>query len=217
VKGIVEQLRTLLKQYDEGLCTEGEVGAVLIRKLVDEHVERATKGEESGWFTSVCGGEDVPPIRCIIEIGPGKPAWFKPLAPLEARLVSAEAAFRFYRAIPQIPPGKGGSTVPFMRAVDEFEAMADAWLGVGAKAPSDDEKVWGVFVYGFHGDAIVPPADSPKWDQPGGVGYKDVSFSHTWRGTKVEAQARVDEMNRDPARRLLGFSRVVAPIPRNER
>lgn len=215
MKGIVEELRKVLSQFDDGLCTEGEVGSLLVRKLIDEHVERATKGEESGWFTSVCGGEDVPPIRCIIEIGPGKPAWFKPLAPLEGKLASAEAAFRFYRAIPQIPPGKGGSTVPFMRAVDQFETMADAWLDLGRTG--NDEPAWGVFVFGFHADAIVPPADSPKWNQPGGVGANDVSFSHTWRGTKAEAQARVDEMNRDPARRLLGNQRVVAPIPRNER
>ena len=164
---LVEYLRKLLGQYDEGLCTEGEVGANLMAKLVEPSVQRAANGEEGGYFSSYCGPGG-PTIRAVIEIGPGKPAWFKPLPP-------------YY--IPE-----------------------RTW-------PDENEKVWGVFVFGFHADALMPPADSPKWDQPGGVGYKDISFPHLWRGTKVEAEALCNEMNRDPARRITGNTRVVRPIP----
>jgi hypothetical protein len=95
-------------------------------------------------------------------------------------------------------------------AIDAIEA-ADSPTAL----PSPDEKVWGIFVSGWHKDAILPAADSPKWQR--GVGYKDVSFSRTWRGTKDEAQKLCDEVNADPARRLLGNVREVRPIPESER
>jgi hypothetical protein len=49
-------------------------------------------------------------------------------AEIQARLAAAGQLLRAYRAIPSIPPGPGGSTVPTMRAIRDFEEGADAWL-----------------------------------------------------------------------------------------
>jgi hypothetical protein len=76
--GTLTILREALRFYEEGLLTEGEVGYLVLEKLIDPHIQQAMAGEESGWAKSWCGKEPPEVGRAIIEVGGGK-IWFKPV------------------------------------------------------------------------------------------------------------------------------------------
>jgi hypothetical protein len=75
-----------------------------------------------------------------------------------------------------------------------------------------NDRVWGVYVYGFDADAILPPGD---W--PAGVPADKIRWSRLWRGTLAEAQARIAERDDCAVRKLLGNARVPKPLPKHER
>lgn len=67
----VERMRRLLASYDSGSETEGGVVARNFRELMTGVVEGLKAGNPVGYFSSRCGGEDLPSetVRAEIEIG----------------------------------------------------------------------------------------------------------------------------------------------------
>jgi hypothetical protein len=69
--GTVARIRKWLLAYDEGMCSEGEIGARLFQDSVDQIIAAS----ESDWgvaaFSSYCGGEPPPPVIKLVEIEVG--------------------------------------------------------------------------------------------------------------------------------------------------
>ena len=65
----LEDLRTLLKNYDEGILTLGEVECWPVFKVMEEVRERLQKGEDTTWVTLGCFAYEREPVEGEVIIG----------------------------------------------------------------------------------------------------------------------------------------------------
>jgi hypothetical protein len=91
----VEALRKILKAYDDGLSTAGEVGFQALQYLLKPHLDATERGEHSCIGTSWCGVEPPPPRKALLEVGVAQ-IWFtalepkpKSIHPIDPRIIAA--------------------------------------------------------------------------------------------------------------------------------